>query len=111
LISNELISNSLKHAFPGQKEGVIGITFASFDHEFELVVRDDGVGLPDNLDLENAPTLGLRLVNTLIQQLHGHMKVDNAVGTEFRIRFPAGTPRGASKEAALTNSRHLCLRT
>jgi PAS domain S-box-containing protein len=104
LISNELISNSLKHAFPGQNEGVIGISFASDNHEFELVVRDDGVGLPDNLDPENAPTLGLRLVNTLVQQLHGHMKVNNAVGTEFRIRFPAGTPRGASKEAALTNS-------
>jgi PAS domain S-box-containing protein len=104
LISNELISNSLKHAFPGQKEGVIGVSFASNNHEFELVVRDDGVGLPDNLDPENAPTLGLRLVNTLIQQLHGRMKVDNAVGTEFRIRFPAGTPREANREAALMNS-------
>jgi PAS domain S-box-containing protein len=104
LISNELISNSLKHAFPGQKEGIIGVSFASHDHEFELVVRDDGVGLPDNLDPENAPTLGLRLVNTLVQQLQGHMKVNNALGTEFRIRFPAGTSRGASEEAALSNS-------
>jgi len=104
LISNELISNSLKHAFPGQNEGVIGVSFASNSHEFELVVRDDGVGLPDNLDAENAPTLGLRLVNTLVQQLQGHMKVNSEVGTEFRIRFPAGTPRGTNKEATLTNS-------
>ncbi|MGO9566686.1 MAG: sensor histidine kinase, partial [Desulfomonilaceae bacterium] len=104
LISNELISNSLKHAFPGQKEGVIGVSFVSYSHEFELVVRDDGVGLPENLDLENAQTLGLRLVNTLVQQLQGHMKVNNADGTEFRIRFPAGTPRRADKEAPLANS-------
>ena len=62
LISNELISNSLKHAFPGQKKGVIEVYFGSCSHEFELVVRDDGVGLPENLDLENAETLGLRLV-------------------------------------------------
>jgi|GEM_PF-3536779 len=104
LMSNELISNSVKHAFRGQKEGVIGVSLASDNHELELVVRDDGVGLPDNLDPENAPTLGLRLVNTLVQQLQGHMKVNNALGTEFRIRFPAGTPKGASKEATLTNS-------
>ncbi len=102
LISNELISNSLKHAFPGQKKGVIEVYFGSCSHEFELVVRDDGVGLPENLDLENAETLGLRLVSTLVQQLQGHMRVNNADGTEFRIRFPERTRKELNKEATLT---------
>lgn len=104
LISNELISNSLKHAFPGQKKGVIEVYFGSCSHEFELVVRDDGVGLPENLDLDNSETLGLRLVSTLVQQLQGKMRVSNTDGTEFRIRFPERTPKGENKEAALTAS-------
>jgi PAS domain S-box-containing protein len=94
LISNELISNSLKHAFPGEKKGIIRVSFDTYSHEFELVISDDGVGLPENFDPENSETLGLRLVNTLVQQLQGHMKVNGAGGTEFRIRFPAGNPGG-----------------
>jgi two-component sensor histidine kinase len=104
LISNELISNSLKHAFPGEKKGVIKVSFDTCSHEFELVIMDDGVGLPKNFDLENVQTLGFRLVNTLVQQLQGHMQVNNARGAEFRIRFPATNPRGIKGEATLPDS-------
>jgi two-component sensor histidine kinase len=55
---------------------------------YELLVQDDGVGLPPYLSLESAETLGLQLVNTLIKQLHGTLQVERTGGTAFLLRFP-----------------------
>jgi two-component sensor histidine kinase len=90
LIINELVSNALEHAFQGRDSGVIEVYFgASGDGRYTLRVRDNGVGLPQGLDVENAETLGWRLVKMLVEQLDGTMQVDGDVGTELCITFPA----------------------
>ncbi len=87
LIINELVTNSLKHAFPDGK-GNFWIKVSPIDEtRFEMVVKDDGVGLPPNLDIETTPTLGLRLVKSLVRQMNGSLEVKSIGGTHFRIRF------------------------
>lgn len=88
LIVNELISNSLKYAFPSGKEGEIWIELSyENEHDFLLIIRDNGIGISKNLDLNNTRTLGLQLVNNLVEQLSGTMKTNSSFGTEFKITF------------------------
>jgi len=89
LIINELVSNSLKHAFPDGKEGQIKIGLRSINEEdVELVVSDDGVGIPEDLDIKSTKSLGLHLVTILAEdQLHGEIKLDRNKGTEFQIKL------------------------
>lgn len=92
LIINELISNSLKHAFPDGKEGEITISFNKVSdrdqNEYELIVKDDGVGIAKKIDYKNTETLGLQLVTTLAEgQLHGTIALNRDKGTMFNIRF------------------------
>ena len=55
---------------------------------YELNYKDDGIGLPTNIDIEQSETLGLKLINILTQQLHGSLKIRRANGTSFEIVFP-----------------------
>ena len=88
LILNELVSNSLKYAFPDGREGEIRIELHnSGDHEVTLTVADDGVGLPEEVGFWDTKTLGLRLVGTLVRQLNGNVEVDRSGGTAIRISF------------------------
>lgn len=87
LIVNELISNSLKHAFPPGKSGVINIKFYENTNHYELVLKDNGVGFPDNLDYKNTDSLGLRLVNMLTDQIEGKISLDRTSGTSFTINL------------------------
>ena len=88
LIINELVSNSLKYAFPGGKEGEIKIALCSTDgEEIELTVSDNGISIPDELDLTNTGSLGLKLVHILTDQIRGRLELDRSEGTTFRIRF------------------------
>ncbi len=89
LIINELVSNSLKHAFPGDKKGEIKIAMHPLNKDgMEIIVSDNGVGIPKNVDIRKTDSLGLHLVNLLAEdQLHGDIKLDRAKGTSFHIRF------------------------
>jgi PAS domain S-box-containing protein len=87
LILNELVSNCLKHAFPKGGEGEIGIELCSNDDKFTLTVGDNGVGLPKGLDFRKTESLGLQLVNTLVDQLEGTIELDRSDGTAFEITF------------------------
>ncbi|MCK4312072.1 MAG: GAF domain-containing protein, partial [Candidatus Cloacimonetes bacterium] len=94
LIINELISNSLKYAFPHGEKGKITVNFIwKEDTEFHdgkiytLVVKDNGVGFPADIDFRNTESLGLQLVNTLVEQLHGNIKLNGEEGTSFEIIF------------------------
>ncbi|MBF0550243.1 MAG: PAS domain S-box protein [Deltaproteobacteria bacterium] len=89
LILNELITNCLKHAFPGDRKGTISITLRSRDDgQVELTVADDGVGLPANLDLNRTSSLGWELIIGLTKhQLKGNLVVKNDPGTEVKIIF------------------------
>ena len=90
MIINELVSNSLKHAFPADRHGEISIAFRpDDDSQYRLTVSDNGVGFPDGLDFRNTKSLGLRLVNALTAQLNGTIEVDRSGGTAFKITFEA----------------------
>ena len=89
LIINELVSNSLKHAFPGERIGLIDIIIQSKeDNHYELIIKDNGVGLPNHFDIHNTKTLGLNLVNALVGQIDGSLKVVNEEGIKFIVTFP-----------------------
>ncbi len=90
LIANELISNCLKHAFPGHRKGLITVSLASTDGVYEFVISDDGVGFPESVDVHGGQSLGLSLVDTLVKQLKGELEVRRSPGTQFRIRFKEG---------------------
>ena len=89
LIVNELISNSLKHAFPDSRGGEIMIRSRVEDGWIVLTISDNGVGLPPGLDFRNTETLGLQLVTTLVKQLRGRIDINNELGgTVVSITFP-----------------------
>ena len=90
LIVNELVTNALKHAFPPGHFGEITVEFHSAkDNNFILDVRDNGVGMAEEIDISTQKSLGLRLVRSLaIKQLKGTVEVDKTVGTRFQIKFP-----------------------
>jgi PAS domain S-box-containing protein len=89
LVLNELISNSLKHAFPGGRKGEIRISFSRRENEnkYRLLVKDNGIGLPKNFDYRKADSLGMLLVYNLVRQLKGNLKVTAERGTQFEITF------------------------
>ena len=89
LIINELVSNSLKYAFPGSSTGNININIAyeKIDREFWLSVRDDGKGLPEEISISSPKTFGLTLVNLLVEQMGGTLEIVKSGGSEFRINF------------------------
>ena len=89
LIINELVTNCLKYAFPKNKGGEIRISLRSLDDgQNELIVSDNGVGIPENLDIKNAESLGLRMITNLTERsLHGKVNIKKDNGTEFQIIF------------------------
>ena len=87
LIISETVSNSLKYAFPNERTGEIYISLKSIEDKYELIIRDNGIGLPDELDFNNLNSLGLLLVNNLSDQIDGELKINNNLGTEFKITF------------------------
>ena len=89
LIINELVSNSLKYAIPVGREGNVKISICSTDGDMlELLVADDGVGIPEGVDVRGSDTLGLYLVTMLGErQLEGEVELNREGGTKCRIRF------------------------
>ncbi len=88
LIINELVSNCLKHAFPDGRKGEITIRLRSINGRIELTVEDNGVGIPDSIDIKNTESLGLDLVCTLAEcQLNGEITLERSKGTKFTITF------------------------
>ncbi len=87
LILNELVSNSLEHAFPQVEQGLIHIKFSKAQHGYLLCVQDDGIGLAEEINVTKTDTLGLKLVSALVQQLGGEVELDRSGGTRFSIIF------------------------
>jgi two-component sensor histidine kinase len=89
LIVNELVTNCLKYAFKPDKDGEIRISLRLLDSgEKELIVSDNGIGLPDGLDIKKAESLGLKMITNLTERsLHGKVNINKDNGTEFRIVF------------------------
>ena len=111
IIINELVSNSLKHAFPSGRKGEVCINLCRTEEntenksisniinnigakssvdkniQYTLVVSDNGLGFPENVDFRNTSSLGLQLVNILVEQLEGAVELENSSGTKFKIWF------------------------
>jgi PAS domain S-box-containing protein len=105
IIVNELVSNSLKHAFNGRDNGIIQIRFCREESkkykdnrtkgnnddtqgaDFSLTISDNGLGMSEDIDLENPDSLGIQLVTTLVDQLEGKLELKRDSGTEFTVRF------------------------
>lgn len=88
LIINELLSNSLKYAFPDGKSGEINIEFKLLKQEqLYLKISDNGIGLATDFQLEETESLGLQLVCNLTEQLGGNLTIDSSNGTSFQIIF------------------------
>lgn len=87
LIVNELITNSLTHAFPEGKKGEINVDFHPQDDHYEFTVKDNGIGFPEDLDYQKTDSLGLQIVYNLTDQIDGEIKLDRSNGTEFKITF------------------------
>jgi len=88
LILNELITNSLKHAFPQGRRGEIGLGLHPLkDRTYQMIVRDTGVGLSPDVDVRDPKSFGLQIVTMLVDQLEGKMEVEKEGGTTFKIIF------------------------
>lgn len=88
LITNELISNSLKYAFEDKDFGEIDIIFSQKETgAYKLLIKDTGKGLDENLDIDNTKSLGLKLVRTLTRQINGKLKIVHHPGASFEIEF------------------------
>jgi hypothetical protein len=96
LIINELVSNALKYAFPGNCGGEIHVRFYQECEPLSLglqqgklilIIQDNGVGLPEKFDSKKAKTLGINLVQGLVKQLRGKLEIDSHQGTKFKITF------------------------
>jgi two-component sensor histidine kinase len=95
LIVNELLSNSLKYAFPGDQGGEITIALqAAPEGQVVLTVCDTGIGFPANVDFRHTDSLGMQLVCLLTEQLGGTIELDCATGTRWTLRCPMPNPQG-----------------
>lgn len=89
LIINELVSNSLKYAFPNNKKGEISVKLTLKDESsYELVVSDNGIGLPKKRNIKIIETLGLELIDVLVKQIYGRLEIISKKGTYVKINFP-----------------------
>jgi PAS domain S-box-containing protein len=90
LIVNELVTNSFKHAFPGSMRGEIFVELhRSGEGRYLLTVGDNGIGMPPDFDVEHTTSLGLQLVNALVQQIDSEVTIEREKGTVFKIAFSA----------------------
>ncbi len=87
LIISELVTNTLKYAFPNQQKGELIIELHDMGDLYCLIIRDNGVGIPENMDLNKTDTLGLQLVKSLVNQVEGTIELARDNGTEFKIQF------------------------
>jgi PAS domain S-box-containing protein len=90
LLVNELISNVLKYAYPGGSSGEIRVLLGTqVNGDLELIVSDDGVGIAEDPDIKNSPTLGLQLVHVLSEQLFASLAISRQHPTTFTLTVPA----------------------
>ena len=87
ILLNEILTNTIKHAFEGRANGLIRVVFTVRDNHAVLTVQDDGVGIPETIDAGNSIGFGLQLVGLLVQQIRGEFKIDRDNGTMFTVEF------------------------
>ncbi|MDD1693246.1 MAG: PAS domain S-box protein [Methanoregula sp.] len=92
LVVNEALSNSFKHAFKGKRQGSITVTARREEGMIHIRIQDDGIGIPGDVDINRATSLGLKLVRNLVQQLRGTLTIESTdPGTAVNVSFPLAT--------------------
>lgn len=108
LILNEFVSNSLKHAFPDGRSGMVRVQCRRASGVVTLEVNDDGIGIPEGADLRTPKSLGLEIVNILAHQLRGTFScAHGSLGTTFRVLFPAQQANGEIRMTASAGAHGL----
>ncbi|MCS3923615.1 PAS domain-containing sensor histidine kinase [Methanosalsum natronophilum] len=88
LIINEIVTNSFKHAFTGRDDCKLTVKFKTINDNYQLIVRDNGPGIPANLDIETLDSLGFKIIDLLVTQLSGKIDIDTSHGTCYKILIP-----------------------
>jgi PAS domain S-box-containing protein len=88
LVVNEILSNAFKHAFRGRTKGTLSVSATQADDRIRIIVRDDGVGIPQEVDVYRTTSLGLKLIRSLMLQLNGSVTITSDHGTEVTVEFP-----------------------
>jgi two-component sensor histidine kinase len=88
LVVNEILSNAFKHAFRGRKHGNIRVSVTQETDHVHIIVKDDGIGIPANVDVYKTTSLGLKLIRSLVQQLNGSVNFSSHDGTEVSVECP-----------------------
>jgi len=89
IMINELLTNSMKHAFTGRKNNRITVTAACSNQHVTISIQDNGIGIPESIDFTQSSGFGLQLVNLLTEQINGQIRLERGKGTKFIIEFEA----------------------
>ncbi|NQY30163.1 MAG: hypothetical protein HRT69_11925 [Flavobacteriaceae bacterium] len=99
LIVNEAVCNAYKHAFENKKSGNIEVAIIKEkERTYSLLIKDDGVGLPEEFDIKKLKSIGFDLIHGLARQLKGKLTVNGTSGTEIKITFSSITKDGRSSK-------------
>jgi PAS domain S-box-containing protein len=88
MVLNELLTNAMRHAFAGRDEGRILVSALSLGKVARISVRDDGIGLPEAIDLDDSPGFGLTMIKAIVSQLDGRISIERGEGTSFTLEIP-----------------------
>ncbi len=98
LILNEVISNSIEHAFPNREKGTIWIKFKEQEGRIHVSIKDNGIGIPDSVLQKKQSSMGITIIQTLIRQLNAEKEVKNDKGTELKFSFARQDVKGAHSQ-------------
>lgn len=88
MIIHELVSNSLKHGFPDDREGEVAVRMKiNRKGKYELIIKDDGIGFSEKIDIHMTHTIGMQLINRLVKQIDGEIELFGKEGTTFTVTF------------------------
>jgi two-component sensor histidine kinase len=87
MITSELITNSIKYAFPDNKKGIISLSLKKNNNSFTLEITDNGVGISNDINISNSDSFGLQLVNILTEQVNGNINIKQEHGTKCLLSF------------------------
>ena len=88
MLINEIVSNSIKYAFPGKKAGIIEISMNKYNDTIQLKISDNGIGIENETQLDKLDSLGLNLISAFVEQLEGDLDLNTMNGTKYSIKFP-----------------------
>jgi len=88
IITNELLTNMMKHAFAGRDRGLITLSVTSQEDILRMVIADDGIGLPESVSFEQSTGFGMKIVGMLVEQISGNIHIERGDGTKFVLEFP-----------------------